>query len=64
MLQAVGFLTPKEPVKSSLRHHTYFSHLHVTGSGFPHFPRAGYKVSHPLIPLDEIISTTPGEEHK
>jgi hypothetical protein len=31
-----------EPVKFSLHHHTYFSHLQVTGSGVSHPPRAGY----------------------
>jgi hypothetical protein len=53
-----------ETVNSSLRHHTYFPHLHVIGSGFSHAPRAGYNVPRPFIPLDAIISTTPGEEHK
>jgi hypothetical protein len=54
-----------EPVKSSLHHHTYFSHLHVRGSGFSHAPSTGYNVSRPhIIPLDVIISTTLGDEHK
>jgi len=58
--------TPRhqETVKSSLHHHTYFSGLRVKGSGFSHAPRAGYNVPRPFIPLDAIISTTLGEEHK